>query len=74
MTIAEYTIGIVAMAAMIITVLTIGTLASAELLPRVKRNREAAESKRRAVVARSERENPDSAVHHPAPHRHQHAA
>ena len=40
MSIAEYMIGIVSMAAMIITVLTIGTLASAELLPRARRNRD----------------------------------
>jgi hypothetical protein len=52
MNIAEYTIGLVAMAAAVITVLTVGTLASAELLPVARRNRESTDSQRRTEAGR----------------------
>jgi hypothetical protein len=52
MNIAEYTIGLVAMAAAVIAVLAVGTLASAELLPVVRRNRESTDSQRRTEAGR----------------------
>ena len=65
MSIVEYTIGLAVMAAMIITVLTVGTLASAELLPRVKRTSEVAKTRGLAAVTSdgASRETPAAARH-----------